>query len=271
MATSPGSVPEILLATDFGELAHRALACAKQMALLRGSPVHALHVIDLMGTSTQTYSSYAAARDTSQRGLRRIQHDLRVAGLRGSSTLITAGSPPHAIHDAMQRYKAWLLVLGLHGENSMLAATVGASVKTLLRRAEYPVLTVGEGFPEPVSGLFERALFVTDDFPESLRSAADLWAQTPGQAPAPLIVIQPVDSGFNAAPGEANPNFSKVSQVSIAAATESLRQELAAIAPTVVLVSLRVRNYLDVLAPKSPLHTLLTRAPCPVLTLRGSH
>lgn len=269
VATSPTSVPEILLATDFGELAHRALACAKQMALLRGFPVHALHVIDLMGTATQTYSSFAAARDDSQRGLRRIQHELRVAGLRGSSTLVTAGSAPHAIHDAMLRYKASMLVLGLHGEISMLAATIGTSVKTLLRRAEYPVMTVGAGFPEPLSGLFERPLFVTDTLPESLRRAVDF--RMPGQAPAPLIVIQPNDDAVNPANGEEYSAFSKVSRISFAAAAESLRRDLAAFIPTVAVVSLRAREYLDVLTPKSPLHTMLTRAPCPVLTLRASH
>lgn len=266
----PDPAPEILLATDFGELAHRALACAKQIALERGVAVHALHVIDLMGTSTQMYSSFAAARDTSQRGLRRIQRELRLAGLRGSATLITAGSASHAIHEAALRYRALMLVLGLHGEISMMATAIGASVKSLLRRAEYPVLTVGAGFPEPVSGLFERPLFVTDAWPASMSRAADLWPMAPDQAPAPLFIVQPPKSPNEAAGEGENPRFSGISRVPIAAAGDLLRQELTAAPPTVVVVSLRVRDYLDVLAPRSPLHTLITRAPCPVLTVRGS-
>lgn len=270
MSSLPIASPEILLATDFGELAQRALACARQIARLRDAPLRALHVVDLMDASAARHSSFSEAHDSAQRGLRRIQRELRLAGMRGTATLITSGSAPHAIHDAVARYKPAMLVLGLHGEMCMFATSIGATAKSLLRRADYPVLTVGTGVANPTSRDCERVLLIADNAPQSLEAATHAWPSAENHAPQPLWVVLPPD--FSPQPGSVSEDqrrFNPVSLLPHVDAADQMRRDLPGLAPGLVIVSLRARGYLDSLTPRSVLHTLITRAPCPVLTIRG--
>jgi nucleotide-binding universal stress UspA family protein len=268
-AAPPLRAPEILLATDFGDLSTAALACAKQIARRHGATIRTLHVVDLTDARAVRHSSFSSAQDSAQRGLRRIQHDLRLAHLRGQSTIISAGSAPHAIHDAVSRYKSLLLVLGRSGESAMLTTSIGATVRSILRRAEYPVLVVGNGSGDPSSELGERVLFVTDNSAESRATATRTLLTGDDRLAQPLWVVLPPE----ARSGPSNPSgdtglFDPVVAIPHEGAAEALCHEISACAPTLIVISLRARGYLDGLTPRSLLYTLIARAPCPVLTIR---
>ncbi len=267
---SPNSAAEILFATDFAEPSRRALSCAKQIARLRNASVRVFHVIDVAGADQHSFS---AARDSAERRLRDVRRELRLAGIANTATLITGGTPVLAIQAAAVKYKPELLVLGLHGERMILGPSLGATVLGILRKSRLPVLTVGTRSPEHVPSSdqaaadFARVLFVTDVLRPSLTAALRAWPVAEGQR-APLLAALP--------PSRVNPNFSLGLRRQFASvrllphdeAAETILSEIASAPFHLLVLSIRAGRYLDSLLAGSVIHTLITHAPCPVLTVR---
>ena len=274
VSASPHSPPEILFATDFSEVSRRALVCAKQIARLRAAPLHTLHVVDLTNAAGGAPSTFSVARDLAHRGLRHIQHELRLAGIAGSSTLIGGGSPAYAIQSAVVRYHPSLLVLGLESEHTMLAPALGPTIKSILRSAACPVLVIGPhppghpGARQPEA--LERAVFVTDTAPSSLEAALRAWPFI-GNAPAPrLFAVLPPDSapdfGFSA---DARQRFDCPRTLPFPGAAEELRAEIAGFHAGLVVFGIRSGGYLDSLSLAGLLSCTIIRSPCPVLVVRA--
>lgn len=268
---SPNSAAEILFATDFAEPSRRALSCAKQIARLRNASVRVFHVIDVAGADQHSFS---AARDSAERRLRDVRRELRLAGIANTATLITGGTPVLAIQAAAVKYKPELLVLGLHGERMILGPSLGATVLGILRKSRLPVLTVGTRSPEHVPSSdqaaadFARVLFVTDVLRPSLTAALRAWPVAEGQR-APLVAVLP--------PSRVNPNFSlgrwkqfaSIRLVPGNEAADAILAELLSGSFELLIVGIRTGRYMDALLAGTTLHTLITQAPCPVLTVRS--
>lgn len=261
---------EILLATDFSESSWRALGVARQVARMRGAAVHAIHIIDLTDSSRAGPLSFSSARDAAQRGLRQIQRDLRLAGVPGSATLITGGSVADAIHKSALRYQPCMVVLGLHGQRTMPAATPGETAKMILAHAPYPVAIVGDHVQANPTSPFARVLFVTDSAPESLRGAGEDWPNRNDPKSATLHIVLPPETARQTHSSQPHDErFASVRQFDYESAAEAALREAESSQADIVVLRIRAKSYLDSFAAGSIAHQVITRALCPVLTVRA--
>lgn len=263
--------PQILFATDFAEPSRRALACVKHLAHLRNASVRAFHVIDIVDVDDRSWFS---VRDSAERRLRDVRRELRLAGIANTATVISGGTASQAIHAAVVKYKPELLVLGLHGERMIMGPSIGATALGILRKSRYPVITVGpqahapEPAPESASGPFARVLFVTDVLRESLSAVLRAWPVAKEQR-APLLAVLP--------PSRINPNFSlgrwkQFASIRLLPGDEAagiVLAELVSGSFDLLVVGIRAGRYMDALLGGATLHTLISQAPCPVLTMRS--
>ncbi len=265
-----GSPQVILLATDFCAPAQHALACARQIARLRGAAVRALHVMDLSGTTSDDGPCYSVVHDSAESRLRDVRRELRLGCVPESATLVTAGRPARAIRQAAAEYGASLLILGVNGSRSRKASTLGSTARALLSCAPCPVLTV-----RPLdahhscigSCTAERPLFITDTAPESLRAGLVAWPSAKNSQQ--IRVALPPDGKRRLQLDPATPlRFASAHVLELPDAAFTLLREAADTRVGIMVLALRSGSYLDSFATGSFAHTLITKAACPVLTVR---
>lgn len=269
MSSPSNSSPHILYATDFSKSAQSALICARQIARLRGASLHTIHVIDLTGGGSPQPSSFTASRESARRALRHIEHELRHAGIPSSATVIAAGSAAHSIHESALRYKPEMAVMGSHGEPSMLAPSVGANLKVVLRRALYPVLIVNADHCKSASFSFEPVIFVTDGDPQSLAAAMAAWP--PPDPPRSVLlytILSPEKMTAVESPDLPPTAFASIRAVSAIEAPATLLRAMASTQAGLLVIGLRPRGHLDTVAAGSMLRETITRASCPLLIVR---
>lgn len=258
---------EILLATDFCDSSRSALACARQMAQLRGASVRALHVLDL----TTAASAFTMARDAAERMLREVRRELRFAGIRETATLVSGGRPARAIREAVAQYRPSLLIVGANGARSRKASTLGATARALLAHASCPVVVVSHGFEErrPASAL-ENCLFVVDAEPESLTAALAAWpVATPARDVPLCVVLPPKSRRLPKRLAETPERFAPVRTFRHDDAAATILQEAAAREAGLIVLAIRAGGSLDSWTSGGVAHSIVTAANCPVLTVRG--
>ena len=123
------AVREILLATDFSEVAQQAGRAAADLARHFGARLHVLHVV-------------GPGRDPEPRP-RALGYaiDQLGAGLRTVAATVT-GSPSREIASYAAQHGIDLIVLGTHGRTGVSRALLGSVAEAVVRRATCRVLTV---------------------------------------------------------------------------------------------------------------------------------
>ncbi|HTV83488.1 MAG TPA: universal stress protein [Acidobacteriaceae bacterium] len=259
--SSPGSPQVILLATDFCAPARCALACARQIARLRRASVRALHVLDLTGAAHGERPPFSVVHDSAASQLREIRRELRLAGVSESATLVAAGRPARAIRQTAEHYQPALLILGLNGSRSRKSTALGTTARALLADAPCPILTVAPPCPDRTASRaqpFARPLLITDTDPRTFRAALAAWPET---AALMRIVLPP-------GAAEHAPEAPRAPTLRFPGAARALLHEAADSRAGIVVLALRAGGYLDSFATGSFAHAILTKAHCPVLTVR---
>lgn len=263
-------ITEILYATDFSEPSRRALACARQIALRRGAYLRALHVVDLMGKTGSTHSSFNIAIESARRSMRIMRRELRLSGIREASTIIPAGSISLAIRDAAIRYKATMLIMGLHGEPGLAVPTFGSNVRRLFRTTPCPILTVGIRGPANPEPAFERIVFVNDWFADSAKAAQQAWPLGEISKPvAHFAVLPPEPAPASPASLDVPPGLTPLRVVAHHQAAALIVASAAEVGADLIVVGMRSSDYLDTLASGSAVRAILSKAACPVLVVRA--
>jgi len=122
----PIPVREILLATDFSEIARAAADVTGQQAAQWGARVHVLHVTDPGDTRGDQLDRIAA-------GLAPIPTIVRTMVAHDPARAIVAYASSHAID---------LIVIGTHGRSGFSQVLLGSVAERVVRTAPCPVLTV---------------------------------------------------------------------------------------------------------------------------------
>jgi nucleotide-binding universal stress UspA family protein len=121
------SVREVLVATDFSEIAEEAVRAARQHAERFAARLHLLHVLDT--------DEPDAARRLARLG-------------EGAGATIPvllrapAGDPAHEIVRYAREHDVDLIVVGTHGRTGMSRALLGSVAERVIRIAPCPVLAV---------------------------------------------------------------------------------------------------------------------------------
>ncbi len=124
------SIREVLVATDFSEIADEAVRAARQHAERFGARLHLLHVLE------------TAEGDAAQR-LAQLSE-----GLGASVPVLVrapAGDPANEIARYASEHGVDLIVVGTHGRTGMSRALLGSVAERVIRTAPCPVLAVPLG------------------------------------------------------------------------------------------------------------------------------
>jgi nucleotide-binding universal stress UspA family protein len=124
------SIREVLVATDFSEIAEEAVRAARQHAERFGARLHLLHVLE------------TAEGDAGER--------LARLGQGPGATIpvlvrAPAGDPAHEIARYAREHGVDLIVIGTHGRTGVSRALLGSVAERVIRTAPCPVLAVPPG------------------------------------------------------------------------------------------------------------------------------
>lgn len=260
---------EILYATDFSEPSQRAFACAKEIARRRGAFLRSVHIIDLSAQEVRQHISFQSALSEAHRALRLLRRELRLGGIKEAATVITAGTCAQAIRDAALRYHSSLLIMGLHGEPGLTVPIFGGTVRRIMRNAPCPVITVGMRGPETQKNGLKRVLLVTDMDPKSVKAAEVAWPVEPhGPAAAHFAVLPPDAPKAAVAAFDGRDHDVPLHSVAHSEAAKAILAKADELQANLIVLGLQAGEYLDSLAVGSVARAVITKAPCPVMTVR---
>ena len=144
----------VLVPTDFSDIADRATALARDIALAQGARVVLLHAVrdpdytlEQIGMVVDSMRSAVlrVARDEIEARARRLREDGVVC-----DTSLVVGTPEKEIVIAIETWHADLVVMGTHGRSRLERLFVGSVAQRVLARANRPVLLVPPGVGEPI-------------------------------------------------------------------------------------------------------------------------
>jgi nucleotide-binding universal stress UspA family protein len=144
------AIKNILVATDFGEVADAALCYGRELAVRYGATLHVLNVIENFYVTTfgaETYSTFVPEmqrelEDAAHKRLDEMLIDSDGSGPRTRPAVMTSGSPAYAIVDYAHEYDVDLIVMGTHGRGALAHLVMGSVAERVVRIAPCPVLTV---------------------------------------------------------------------------------------------------------------------------------
>lgn len=173
-AVSHVRLKNILYATDFSPAAERAFPFALQIACRYGATIHVLHVVQpnvyplVPPTAwSQMEEAADASRNDSKRALeeqlRELPHEI----------VFQQGGVWENVSEAIRKKDIDLLILGTHGRTGLEKAAFGSVAEQALRQAACAALMVGPKVSVPPKGAAQwtRILYATDFSTPSLAAA----------------------------------------------------------------------------------------------------
>jgi nucleotide-binding universal stress UspA family protein len=143
------ALKRILVATDFGEAAHVALAYGRELARTFGATLHVLHVADNVLGRGIGGKGYIAPfpevqREIEEGAVKRLealtQDDRATPGAVPVLRVSTSVAP--TIVDYARDENADLIIMGTHGRGAIAHLLMGSVAERVVRTAPCPVLTV---------------------------------------------------------------------------------------------------------------------------------
>ena len=151
---------QILVATDFGPAADRALAYGADLARRFGATLHVVNVVDNVSALVTPIAPSPIDLGTVQKEAEHEARErLRLLLLRecpdldAKEALLVSHRPAFAILDYARESDIDLIVAGTHGRSGLSDLFLGSVAQKLVRSATCPVLTTHalEATPEPVA------------------------------------------------------------------------------------------------------------------------
>jgi len=285
-------VKNIVFATDFSNVAAAALPFAAQIAESFGAKLFAVHAKTPENYALPTPEVWPAANMQLERDVEQLKKAMSERFPKVENEVLIAEGGVWGVVEAMaDEKKADLIVVGTSGRGGVGKFILGSGAEEILRRAKCPVLTVGPHSPSepPQEAKFKKIVYATnfgEGFPAAAAYAVALAQEY--QAHLTLLhVIEPSKTGELVRPHELE-----------AAALDHLRglvpqdAELWCEPKAIVLhgspaekileiagnenadlIVMGVREAKGVLRathlPAAVAHQVVSRATCPVLTVRA--
>lgn len=153
----------VLLATDFSEIAERALRYAAALCRRCGSTLHLAHAIPEVGALVQAEALAPQVLESGYEMVRR-QASERIETLSLAvdnipcHTYVRRGEVRDVLSDIVREEEVDLLVVGTHGRTGLGRLLLGSVAEEILCHSRCPVLTVGpHSYEIPSSGLHSAA------------------------------------------------------------------------------------------------------------------
>ena len=290
------ALKNILFATDFSPCSNAALLYALSIARRYGAILHAAHVLptnaQMVVMAPECWPIDAEEDDKRiQPYIDRLGKQLQAIP---HSLLTPRGNVANAIEQIIDERDIDLVVLGTHGRAGVAKLLIGSVAEEVFRRAACPVLSVGPSVSLPPNAeiQFQRILFATDFSEDSLPAlpyAVSLAEEDQAQLVLLHVVEQPA-AGIadleevkaslmrrlkELVPPEAEPwcHAESLLEFGRQFAPPAFRILEVAKEQSADLIVLGVRSVRGNLGLKTHLASttahILTKASCPVLTVRG--
>jgi universal stress protein A len=144
------ALKKILVATDFGDAAARAVAYGRELARMFGATLHLLHVTDDIYMNAGGVELYQAApsdlqRDIDEPARKALKELLLDSDSNGPPTvpaILASATPALTIVQYAQTNNVDLIVMGTHGRGRFAHMVMGSVAERVVRLAPCPVLTV---------------------------------------------------------------------------------------------------------------------------------
>lgn len=290
------SVSNVLFATDFSSCSRAALPYACAITRHFGAVLHLVHVVGpvpMIGPLGSPYTDVYYQDQLAQRELASIADDPAVKQVRHCESL-HRGIVGDVVSRIVFDRSIDLIVLGTHGRSGLKYFVLGSVAEHIIRHATCPVMTIGPGVCKdgPPEGRFARVLLATNFSPASMDALN--YALSIACANNATLIL------FHAIVGEATETDEEYMEY-LKDATEGSGEQLGKLVPENLSIGCEILmkpalspktstaemileaatdNRADLIvmgarrgttvaahAPRAIAHTVVCRAPCPVMTI----
>jgi nucleotide-binding universal stress UspA family protein len=286
------AVSKILVATDFSEVSDRALDYAIALARRYDARIYLAHVITpdpfQFAEPQLAQATYEKVRQAAEEGIT----DILISGkLRGipHEVLMEEGNVWPTLAELIARHEIDLVVTGTHGRGKVQKLLIGSIAEEIFRQADCAVLTVGPAVPNEQKKEVElnHILFATDFGPGAEKAAAHAFslAQEHNAALTLLHVIESATAYTEESLArqreinvvrlrklmpEGTENWCKPEfRTLFGAAVEEILNAVQETKADLLVMGAKARNTLAGHAPMTVAYNIVSKATCPVLTVRG--
>lgn len=286
------SLTRIMVMTDFSEASDLALDYALSLARRYDSRIYLTHVLTQdayqMAEPALAEMTYQKMRQAAEQSIA----DILVSGkLRGvpHEVLLSEGYLWPTIEELIKEHEIDLVVTGTHGRGDFKKLVLGSVAEEVFRRAGCPVLTVGPAARKraPQELNLNDILFATDFGPGAAQAEqyAFSLAQEHGARLTVLHVVEePVAytregeerlrklhiAGMKQVMPPGTEDWCKVDfRVAFGAAVEEILNEARDTGADLIVMGAKARKTLAGHRPLSIAYNVVTKAKCPVFTVRG--
>ena len=285
------TIDNVLFATDFSPATESAFSYAVRIAERYQAKLYVVHVINLESFDLLESESVRAlikeAHDVADRKITQLLDPLSLQRERYEA-IVAEGAISEVLMDIIQLHHIDLAVLGTHGRRAFKKLLLGSIAEEVFRTAVCPVLTVGPQTPQATAkGGLRHILYPMEFAPDSSKAAQ--YAVSLAEQFTATLTVMNVRENMAAADSAAeefpqpfkrwlNDNVTHGSDLhnrirferGFGPAAESLLDFVEK--ENVDLIVISIRDLDPVMAAHLPTsdttHQLVSRAPCPVLTIR---
>jgi len=289
--TTAITLTRLLFATDFSAASETAFEYARSIAERYRAQMYVVHVIDLdVFELISSESTTEVLKQAHEQARRKIADMITTRGLPSDQChiVITHGVVPEALTGIMRQYDIELAVLGTHGRRAFKKLLLGSIAEEVFRVAPCAVLTVGPKTPSVAADVKIQHILYPVEFAPDPSAAANHAVSLAERYGAKLTVMNVMEDR----PASANKredfsvpveswiddHISKHSSLrsqlyferGFGPAAEAILEFASNAAVDVIVLGVHRQDpIIAAHLPKSDTaYELVSRAPCPVLTIR---
>lgn len=286
------SLTRILVTTDLTPESDHALDYAISLARRYNSRIYLAHVISpdpfFYSEPALAATTYEKVRQAAELGIAGILASGKLRGISHEVSLQEGNVWP-ALEELMKKHEIELVVTGTHSRGTVQKLLLGSVAEEIFRQADCPVLTLGpQAHPAPGPGVeYKNILFATDFGAGAKKAAAYAFslAQEHASRLHLLHVIQePAAFSEDSIRRQKDAMIERLRQLIPDGAECWCKTELRACygEPTeeilrhareynadLIVMGAKTRSNLAGHFPVTIAHNVVTKATCPVLTVRG--
>ncbi len=283
---------KILVTTDFSEVSDRALDYAIALARRYDARIYLAHVITpdpfRFAEPQLAQATYEKVRQAAEEGIT----DILISGkLRGvpHEVLMEEGNVWPTLEELIIEHEIDLVVVGTHGRGKVQKILIGSVAEEIFRQADCAVLTVGPGVKGETAREVElKSILFATDFGRGAEKAAAHAFSLAQEHDARVTLLHVIESAaayteesvarqreINLVrmkqlmpPGSENwckPEF----RVTFGSAVEEILIAARESRADLVVMGAKTRRSLAGHLPLTIAYNVVTKASCPVLTVRG--
>jgi nucleotide-binding universal stress UspA family protein len=283
---------KILVTTDFSEVSDRALDYAIALARRYDARIYLAHVITpdpfQFAEPQLAQATYEKVRQAAEEGIT----DILISGkLRGvpHEVLMEEGNVWPTLDKLISEHEIDLVVVGTHGRGKVQKILIGSVAEEIFRQADCAVLTVGPGVKGDTAREVElkSILFATDFGPGAEKAAAHAFSLAQ-EHDARVTLLHVIESAAayteESVARQREINVVRMKQlmpagsenwckpefrVTFGSAVEEILIAAREAKADLVVMGAKARRSLAGHVPLTIAYNVVTKAACPVLTVRG--